>query len=139
MPYWRLFYHITWGTKNRESLIGLDFEKALHNGMAAKASQLGGRVHAVGGIDDHVHLAVSVPPRISLAEFVGQVKGNSSHFVNHVIKPDYVFAWQGEYGVVSFGGRQLDNVVKYVKNQRKHHEEGSLIAFMERIEPEDDG
>jgi putative transposase len=137
MQYWRLLYHFTWSNKNRESLIRPDFEESLHNVIVAKAAQLGAQVHAVGGMDDHVHLAVSVPPRISLSEFVGQVKGNSSHFVNHVIKSDYVFTWQGEYGVVSFGGRQLDDVVKYVKNQRKHHEEESLIAFMERIEPED--
>ena len=88
-------------------------------------------VYAVGGIEDHVHLVASVPPSIALSEFVGQVKGNSSHFVNHEIKPDYHFVWQGEYGVVSFGGKQLDMVVKYVKNQRQHHGARTTIAFLE--------
>jgi hypothetical protein len=46
------------------------------------------------------------------------------------------FAWQAEYGVVSFGGKQLDFVVKYVKNQRKHHLEGQVIPFLERYEQE---
>lgn len=137
MPYWRLFYHFTWGTKQREPMISSEFEGSLHNVIAAKASALGGIVHAVGGTESHIHLAVSIPPSISLSEFIGQVKGNSSHFVNHEIKPGYTFAWQSEYGVVSFGGKQLDMVVKYVKNQHKHHQGQSAIDFLERFETDD--
>jgi REP element-mobilizing transposase RayT len=125
MPYWRLFYHIAWGTKNREPLIKDAFVHDLHNVIAAKASDLGAFVYAVGGIEDHAHLVASVPPRISLAEFVGQVKGNSSHWVNywvnHQLSETSYFGWQSEYGIVSFGGKQLDFVVKYVKNQHQHH------------------
>jgi putative transposase len=131
MPYWRLFYHFIWSTKQREALISADFEAALHNVIAAKASALGDMVHAVGGTENHIHLAVSVPPSISLSEFIGQVKGNSSHFVNHEFKPECPFVWQSEYGVVSFRGSELDMVVKYVKNQPKHHQDHSAIAALE--------
>lgn len=134
MSYWRLFYHIVWGTKDRLPLIEPSFEASLHNVIAAKAQALGGRVHAVGGIEDHVHLAVSVPPKLSLAEFIGQVKGNSSHFVTHVLSR--TFAWQAEYGVISFGGKQLDWVVRYVKNQRQRHQDRTIVGFLERTEPE---
>ena len=115
-------------------MISTDFETSLHNVIAAKAKLLDGIVHAVGGTNNHIHLAVSIPPSISLSEFIGQVKGNSSHFVNHEIKPDYPFAWQSEYGVVTFGGKQLDVVVKYVKNQRKHHKDNSVIGLLECVE-----
>ena len=134
MPYWRLFYHFTWGTKLRQSLISEVFEASLHNVIAAKATALGGRVYAVGGVDNHVHLAVAVPPGISLSDFVGQVKGNSSHFVNHEVQPGYQFTWQSEYGVVSFSGDSLDMVVKYVKNQRLHHRDNTLQAMFESFE-----
>ncbi len=134
MPYYRLFYHIVWGTKNRESLIQTDFETSLHKVIVAKAKELGASVYAVGGIEDHIHLVTTVPPRIALSDFIGQVKGNSSHFVNHELSLTYDFKWQAEYGVVSFGGKQLDMVVKYVKNQRQHHSEGTIIPFLERVE-----
>jgi putative transposase len=136
MPYYRLFYHMIWGTKNREPLIQLEFEVSLHNVIVAKGKELGAFVYAVGGIEDHVHLVASVPPRIALADFIGQVKGNSSHFVNHELSLSYYFSWQAEYGVVSFGGKQLDVVVKYVKNQRQHHSEDTIIPFLERVEIE---
>jgi putative transposase len=130
VAFWRLFYHFVWSTKNRQPLIGADVEASLHNVMAAKATKLGAIVHAVGGVEDHVHLAVSVPPKLSLSDFVSQVKGNSSHFANHEL--GFPFAWQAEYGVVSFGGKQLDVVVKYVKNQRQHHLDKTTMAFLER-------
>jgi REP element-mobilizing transposase RayT len=137
MPFYRLFYHIVWGTKNREPMIQIEFENSLHNVIAAKTKKLGAIVYAVGGIDDHIHLVATVPPKLALAEFVGQVKGNSSHFANHKLSLDYRFQWQKEYGVVTFGGKQLDMVVKYAKNQRQHHTNGSLISFLENTTPEE--
>ena len=133
MPYWRLFYHFVWGTKRGEPLIDLGWEGSLHNVIAAKAAELEAMVYAVGGTDNHVHLAVSVPPKVALSTFIGQVKGNSTHWVNHELNPSYQFAWQSEYGVVSFGGKQLDKVVRYAKNQRVHHAEGTTIPMLESV------
>jgi len=72
-----------------------------------------------------------VPPRIALSTFIGQVKGSSSHFVNHEVRPEYLFAWQNEYGVVSFGEKQLGWVVRYTHNQAQHHEQGTIVARLE--------
>lgn len=132
MPYWRLFYHFVWGTRDGEPLIAAEWETSLHNVIAAKAAELGGVVHAVGGTPDHIHLAVSVPPRIALSDFIGQVKGSSSHFVNHAVEANGRFAWQAEYGVVSFGGKSLDTVVQYIRNQRQHHQNGTQISLLEQ-------
>jgi putative transposase len=137
MPYWRLFYHFVWGTKNGEPLIEPEWTSSLYNVIAAKAADLGALAHAVGGIETHVHLIASVPPKIALSKFVGQVKGNSSHFVNHELDVETPFAWQAEYGVVSFGGKKLDMVIKYVKNQRAHHTEGTTITMLENATSEE--
>lgn len=131
MPYWRLFYHFVWGTVRREALIASSFERFLYRAIVAKASKLGGIVHAIGGTADHVHLVVSIPPRVAPARFIGEVKGNSSHFVNHVIRPGYQFAWQNEYGVVSFSEHQLEHIVQYVRNQPVHHAQGKLSPLLE--------
>lgn len=133
MPYWKLHYHFIWGTKNRLALIDTTLEAELYRVIASKAKEMGGFVYALGGIEDHVHLAVSIPPKIALAKFIGDIKGNSSHFVNHVVKPDFEFYWQDEYGVLSFGEKNLPAVVRYIHNQKQHHADGTLIAAMERM------
>ncbi len=131
MSYWRLFYHIIWGTKNREPLIEPGFEQQLYQVIVAKAQSLDARVYAVGGTENHIHLVASIPPSHALDSVVGQIKGNSSHFVNSVLHPDFDFVWQKEYGIFSFGGKQLVMVAEYVKNQKKHHAEHTLYPSLE--------
>lgn len=131
MPYWKLYYHFVWGTKNRLCLIDSILEPQIYRAIVAKVKALEGFVHAIGGMDDHVHLAVSIPPKIAPAKFIGDVKGNSSHFVNYVIKPDFEFRWQDEYGVFSFSEKNLPAVVRYIESQKEHHTNGTMISAME--------
>ena len=134
MPFYKLYYHITWGTKRRLPLILPQFESDLYRVIAAKVVDMEGIVHAIDGIENHIHLAVTIPPKHALAKFIGEVKGNSSHFVNHVIKPDFEFYWQDEYGVLSFGERNLPIIVKYIHNQKQHHADRSLRPSLEEIQ-----
>ena len=134
MPYWKLYYHFIWGTKDRLPLILPAFESDLYRVITAKVKELEGFVHAIGGTEDHVHLAVSAPPKLALSKLVGDTKGNSSHFVNHILKPDLEFRWQEEYAVLSFGEKNLPAVVRYIHNQKQHHADGTLITAMERAE-----
>ncbi|MBT3313642.1 MAG: IS200/IS605 family transposase [Anaerolineae bacterium] len=135
MPFYKLFYHFVWATKRREPLIMPEFEAQLYSAIAAKVKEMNGIVHAIGGMEEHVHLATSVPPKLSLATFIGEVKGNSSHFVNHVIVPEYKLYWQDEYGVLSFAEKSLPSIVRYIKNQKKHHSDGSIRDNLERFSP----
>ncbi len=48
MPYWKLYYHFIWGTKNRLPLIDSALEPELYRAIAAKAQDIGGFVHAIG-------------------------------------------------------------------------------------------
>ncbi|MGQ9668366.1 MAG: IS200/IS605 family transposase [Anaerolineae bacterium] len=137
MPQWSLFYHIIWTTKHREAMILPQFQDRLYASIAKKSSTIGGIVHAVRGVADHVHLAVSVPPRIALAIFVGQVKGASAHFVNHVICPGFHFAWQDGYGVISLHESQLHTVVQYILCQAQHHGEYSTVEWLEHCVEDD--
>ncbi len=134
MPYWKLYYHFIWSTKKCLPLIDPALEAELYRAIAAKVKDMDGFVHAIGGMEEHVHIAVSIPPKLAPAKLVGDVKGNSSHYVNHVIKPDFEFYWQGEYGVSSFGEKNLSAVVRYIHNQKQHHANGTLIAAMERMD-----
>jgi REP element-mobilizing transposase RayT len=69
MSYWKLYYHFIWSTKNRMPLIDSALEPELYRAIAAKAKDMGGFVHAIGGTTDHAHLAVSILPKIAPAKF----------------------------------------------------------------------
>jgi putative transposase len=131
MPYYKLYYHIVWGTKNRQGIILPEFESDLYRVMAAKVIEMDGLVHAIGGVQDHIHLAVTIPPKYALSRVIGEIKGNSSHAVNHVIKPGFNFLWQEEYGVLSFSEKNLPPIVQYIQNQKRHHAENTTQPNME--------
>ena len=135
MPYTKLYYHFIWATKGRLPVIKPSFESDLCRAIGAKVQQMDGFIHAVGGTEDHIHLAASIPPKLAPAFFIGEVKGNASHFINHVIKPNLAFYWQDEYGVLTFGEKNLPTVVRYIHNQKKHHAEGTIVPAMEIDSP----
>ncbi len=92
----------------------------------------GAYFHAIGGIEDHVHLGCSVKPSIHLDEWIGQLKGASSYEMGNSLQ------WQAGYGIVSFGTRDLPWVRNYILNQPEHHQKGSVFERLERVEDFED-
>jgi putative transposase len=135
MPYWRLFYHIMWAVKDRQPLIRTEMESLLYSALIAKGRSLGAIIYAVNGIEDHVHIAASIPPSIALAEWVGQIKGGSSRALNLEF-PDDPLIWQRGYGIVSFGQKNLDVVVGYIQRQKEHHALNTVMPFLETDDPD---
>ena len=110
----------------------------LHRFIRTKAVETSGvQCHGVGGTDDHMHVVVTISPTVAISEWIGMLKGASSHFINHRIANRRVLTWQVGYGVVSFGTKDLPWVLEYVRNQREHHAAGRTSARLERIEPTD--
>ncbi|MGD8245733.1 MAG: IS200/IS605 family transposase [Anaerolineae bacterium] len=139
MPYWQLFYHLIWSTKNRQPLLTSSVEKQIYGYLTGKATGLKGVVYAIGGTSDHVHLVVSIPPAVSVAKFVGQVKGVASTRFNKSGVSSTHFEWQSEYGAFSFDAKRLPNYIGYVERQKEHHREGSTIPVLERTASENVG
>src|SRR5688572_6461733 len=105
MPHWRLFYHLVWATHDRCPLLSTPATmQAVERSLGGICQDLQIKVHAIGTMPDHVHLACSIPPSVSVASAVKRLKGVSSHDLNQTIysKTEIVFAWQAEYGVYSF-------------------------------------
>lgn len=137
MPYWQLFYHIVWATRNREPLLTPEVEPIIYGFLRDKALGLEGTVFALNGYVDHVHLVVSIPPKIAVSKFVGQVKAVASVKYNQSRPGATPFYWQEEFGVFSFDKKRLPYVIEYVENQKTHHANHHLIAILERDFAED--
>lgn len=131
--YTELYYHLVWRTKESEPSITPTLEPHLYAYIRSRCAGLGVFVHALDGIANHVHLACSIPPALSVAELLKQVKGASAHFVNHHAELQGRLYWQDGYGALTFSRRDLPRVVSYVLNQKQHHREGSVLETMERF------
>ena len=81
MAYWRLYYHIIWTTKERKSLISTSIEEKLHHYIINKSQEFNCTVHIVNSMPDHIHLIVSIPPKIAISEYVRKIKASSSNYI----------------------------------------------------------
>jgi putative transposase len=131
VPRCRLFYHLVWSTRGRQPIISPTIEANVHGHLRSVALRHGVEVHAIGGVDDHVHLAVSIPPSLSVADAVRRIKGASSRALRIEYGP--TFGWQQEYSADSISRRNLPAVVTYIVNQRQHHNDQTTIAAAEPV------
>jgi REP element-mobilizing transposase RayT len=90
-------------------------------------------VLANGGIEDHVHLLIQLPPVLSLAKAVSLLKSNSSSWMS---EHGMSFAWQEGYGAFSVSASNMATVKRYIANQEKHHRrrtfEDEFIALLKK-------
>jgi len=127
--------HLTWHTKESLPLLTPQVQEIVYRCMRQKIINMPGAfVHEIGGIETHMHVAVSVPPTLLISEFVGQLKGASSHEVNEQLGMHGMkLQWQVGYGVVTFGTRDLEWIKEYVRNQQERHAQGRISDRLERI------
>jgi REP element-mobilizing transposase RayT len=87
---------------------------------------------------DHVHLLVRLPPKVTVSDFIGEVKGAASYRVNHDLKPRQGLYWQEGYGVLTVRQDELEKVSRYIDNQEEHHRNRRLSVLLEMTETEKD-
>ncbi len=131
--------HITWHVKANVPVLKDAVEMQLRRHLRGQVlASPGVYWHDCGGTDNHVHLVVTVPPSLLVSDWIGVLKGRSSHYINHEIVNRKLLHWQDGYGVVSFGSKDLPWVLDYVRRQREHHASGQIHERLERIEHDEE-
>ncbi len=84
------------------------------------------KVYATGGVEDHIHLLISIRPHIAISDLVRDIKSNSSKWINERGLVQSKFQWQEGFGVFSCSQSHLDNVIAYINNQEQHHRKNTF-------------
>lgn len=121
--YARNHVHILFATKGVKKCIHGDTRMQLWTNLQDTFRQYGATVVAVGGTEDHVHILVTVPPRVALAALLCAAKANSSTWMN---EQGHFFAWQAGYGAFSVSSSNLDKVKAFIENQAQSHRKTSF-------------
>lgn len=119
MSHTNLLYHIVFATKERAPLITPTLLPTLHECLGGTVRGLRGTALEVGGVADHVHLLVVLPPTIAVSDFLSKLKANSSSWAKTATNKR--FAWQSRYGAFTVSESQVERVRRYVRNQEVHH------------------
>lgn len=121
-------YHIIWGTKYRNKVLNNKIEDELKQLLYQIAEEKGFTIsHLEIGLDDHVHLLISAPPKLSVTTIVSCLKGTSAFrlFRKHPELKKFYWSkedrhlWSPSYYVETIGTTNQNAVAKYIDDQRK--------------------
>jgi putative transposase len=115
--------HVVFSTKDRRKTISKESQSRMWAYVAGICKNHGIFVHAIGGMDDHIHLLIQVPPSLSVSKAVLAIKSNSSRWAND---QGTKFAWQQGYAAFGVSSSNVPAVVKYIRNQEPHHRKMSF-------------
>ncbi len=117
--YFKLHYHIVFGTKHRVACLEKSWRQQLWEYMGGTVRALDGVPHGIGGFNDHVHMLIDLRPAHRIADIVRDVKRSSTDWIrdNPGLKN---FQWQEGYGVFTVGWRERDEVKAYIAGQEQH-------------------
>ena len=121
MSYISSYFHCVFSTKERRPLITPELRERLWPFLGGIARQNQMKAIEVGGVEDHVHLLLSLPATMPVAKAMQLIKGGSSKWIHETFPAQREFAWQEEYGAFSVSVSQLDKTIEYIKGQPEHH------------------
>jgi REP element-mobilizing transposase RayT len=129
--FYQLIYHFVWSTKDRAPLLTPMVEGEVYHYIDLKCKELGYRLYAVNGIEDHTHALVELKPTMCPADVAKMLKGSSSHYINKESKSGATLYWQDGYGVVTLRKAEIPSVTRYIERQKEHHRTGRLSEILE--------
>ncbi len=116
-----MLVHVIFSTKNRQPFIQQGTMPELFAYMAGTARGCASHVYEIGGVEDHVHVLLTLPRTLALCKLVEELKKSSSKWIKtkgHIYAD---FCWQHGYGGFSVSQSEVEKVRRYIRNQRQHH------------------
>jgi putative transposase len=124
--YTQIYIQIVFAVQGRQCLIEPDHKEEIYKYITGIVTNQGQKLLQINGVADHVHLLIGMKPNIALSDLVRDVKAGSSKFINEKRWIKGKFNWQEGFGAFSYGHSQLDQVIQYIRDQEKHHQQNSF-------------
>ncbi|MEM9598726.1 MAG: transposase, partial [Acidobacteriota bacterium] len=116
----QIYLHVVFSTKERfPFLVDPVLRSEVHRYLATASRNQGCPCLRVGGIEDHVHLALRLGRERTIAALVRDVKRESSKWLQE--QGLERFRWQAGYGAFSVSPGHLPAVMEYIDRQEEHH------------------
>ena len=120
--YSQIYIQIVFAMEGRQNLIDPKHNDDLQKYITGIVTKQNQKLIAVNNVPDHIHLVIGQRPDSALSDLVGDIKSGSTNFINRQRWVKGRFNWQEGFGAFSYSRSQLDAVIRYVKNQQKHHQ-----------------
>ena len=138
--YTQIHVQTVFSVKFRNAVIIPEIQQEVFGYMGQLINDFGHKTLIVNGMPDHVHCFFGLNPKQSIADLMRDLKANSSRWINAQKYFKHRFEWQAGYGGFSYSKSQVDDVVKYIKQQQQHHKKMTFkqeyLAFLAKFDIE---
>lgn len=128
MSYTKLLYHIIIRTKASQPALSIDHSIELYRYIWGIIKNKKSVLIRINGVEDHVHLLISLHPTIAVSDFVRDIKTESSKMLKRTPGFENFIAWSEGYAALTYSMNDKNKIVSYIINQREHHKN---ISFKE--------
>lgn len=130
--YSQIYIQIVFAVRGRENQIKPAWEERLYQYITGIIQNKGQKLLAINGMPDHLHIFIGMKPDCCLSDLMREVKKASNEWINENKLTATKFYWQEGFGAFSYSHSQIDSVVKYVMNQKEHHNKKSFkVEYLE--------
>jgi putative transposase len=136
----QIYIQVVFAVKGRDAIIHKTWEEELYKYISGIVKNKEQKMLAINGMPDHIHFLIGMKPSCCLSDLVREVKKSSNEFIKEKKFTKLKFQWQEGYGAFSYSHSNLDNVIKYIMNQKEHHKKKTFkeeyLEFLQKFEIE---
>ena len=136
---WRCQYHVVFAPKYRRMVIYRELRADIGKILRQLCQQKGVEIIEAEACPDHIHMLLSIPPKYSVSQIMGFLKGKSSLMIfdrhaNLQYKYGNRHFWARGYFVDTVG-RNKKQIQEYIKNQLQEDQIADQMSIKEYIDP----
>ena len=136
---WNCKYHIVFAPKYRRQIIYGKIKKDIGMMLRKLCEYKEVEIIEAEACKDHIHMLVSIPPKYSVSQIMGYLKGKSSlmifeKYANLKYKYGNRHFWCRGYYVDTVG-RNKKAISEYIRNQLRQDQEEDQMSIKEYVDP----
>ncbi len=128
--YTQILYQIVFGTKYRRHVLCKENRDELFKYITGIIENKKCHLYIINGVEDHVHIVLSLHPSVALADLVKDIKVASSQYINQFSLFPGFLGWVVGYGAFTYSIKEKRKLIEYVENQEAHH---SKVSFQDEL------
>lgn len=131
---WDCKYHVVWIPKCRRKVLFGRIRKDLADLLHSLARQKESKIQEGHLQPDHIHILISIPPKYSVAQVIGFIKGKSAIHIARTylgLKKNYtgMHFWARGYFVSTVGADE-ETIANYIRNQEDEDKRSDQLTFL---------
>ena len=119
--YTQITYHLVFASKNRTPVFHKNYRRELYVYIHGILKNRNCHTFRINGVEDHLHILISLHPSISLANLIKEIKTGSSAWMKSRKGFEAFEHWQEGYGAFTHNRDERTRLIEYIVKQEEHH------------------